>query len=259
MILSPNKLRTLILRRVAKTSAIFDMFPNDGKVVIGISGGADSLVLIDILFELSKRWRKNVEFLPVFIDAGFFPVDDDKVDAIKRFCEDRKMKLRIVEKHSISKSVQSDNNPFPPCFVCSRLRRKTLLEESQSLGAKFIALGHHKDDLIETFLLNILFSRRISAIMPKQELFGGLFYIVRPMILVDEDYIKRYAKLRAFPIIEKNCPYAGDTQREWVKNLLARMESERPGIKKNILRSLFHPKTDYLWGEFENIADKLLK
>ncbi|RKZ25018.1 tRNA 2-thiocytidine(32) synthetase TtcA, partial [bacterium] len=243
MILSPNKLKTLILRRAAKTSAIFGMFPDCSKVVIGLSGGADSLVLVDIMFELSKRWRKKIEFVPVFVDAGFFPIDNDKIDAIKRFCTNREMKLQIIEKHSIAKSVQSDENPFPPCFTCSRMRRKTLLETAQSLDAKFITLGHHKDDLIETFLLNILFSRRISAIMPKQELFDGLFYIIRPMILVDEDYIKRYAKLRVFPTIEKNCPYAGDTRREWVKNLLTRMKNEYPEIKKNILRSLFHPKT----------------
>ena len=76
---------------------------------------------------------------------------------------------------------------------------------------------------------------------------------------LDEKYIKRYSSLRAFPVIEKTCPYTGATEREWVKKLIAKMESEKSGIKKNILRSIFYPRVDYLWGEFSHLADKLLK
>jgi len=258
MALSVNKLRKVILRRVAKTSAVFDMFPESGRAIIGLSGGADSLVLVDILYELSRRWRKEIEFFPVMVDPGFFPLPQDKVDAIQKFCSERGMEIHLVPAGFIAERVQSPQNPFPPCFTCSRLRRKTLLEFANQNGAKFVVLGHHKDDLLETFFLNILFSRRISAILPKQELFGGMFYILRPMILVDEDYIKRYARLRVFPVIEKNCSYAGNTEREWVKKLLAQMEREKPGIKKNILRALFHPKPEYLWGQYRDFMNKLL-
>ncbi|MCD6417624.1 hypothetical protein J7M00_02430 [bacterium] len=257
--LSANKIKTLLLRRAARTSAIFNMFPDEGKVVIGLSGGADSIVLVDILFELSRRWRKKVSFYPILIDQGFFSLSDGEKNKLLEFCANRNMDLKILERREISRIVQSDANKFPPCFTCSRMRRKALLEAANEIGARTIALGHHRDDLIETFLLNIFFSRKISAIMPKQELFSGLFFIVRPMIIIDEDYIKRYAKMRAYPVIEKNCPFDKNTQREWIKKLIAQMELERQGIKNNIFRALFHPKDEYLWGEFEKISEKLLK
>ncbi len=259
MSLSVNKLKKVIMRRVARTSAVFDMFPERGKAVIGLSGGADSMVLVDILYELSRKWRKQIEFFPVMVHPGFFPLDEGKIARIEDFCRSRGMELTVINADFIARRVESPQHRFPPCFTCSRLRRKTLLEFAHERGISLVVLGHHKDDLLETFFLNILFSRRISAILPKQELFRGLFHILRPMILVDEDYIKRYANLRAFPIIEKNCPYAGNTEREWVKNLLAQMERERPGIKKNILRALFHPKPEYLWGQFEHLMNKLIE
>ena len=257
--LSTQKLRTLIIRRAAKASAVFDMFPDEGSVVIGLSGGADSLVLVDILFEMSRRWRKNILFMPVMIDAGFFTIQEEKLQKVHDFCHKRGMDLEIIKCHNIAEIIQSGRSRFPPCFTCSRIRRKTLLECADKTGVRTIVLGHHKDDLIETFLLNMLFSRRISAIMPKQKLFNGLFSLIRPLILVDEKYIKRYSSLRAFPVIEKTCPYTGATEREWVKKLIAKMESEKSGIKKNILRSIFYPRVDYLWGEFSHLADKLLK
>lgn len=247
------------MRRAAKASAIFEMFPDTGNVVIGLSGGVDSLVLVDILFEMSRRWQKNISFVPIMIDAGFSPIPKGILQKIREFCLKRGMELEIVKRHNIADIIQSGRNRFPPCFTCSRIRRKALLESADKIGARTIALGHHKDDLIETFLLNILFSRRISAIMPKQQLFNGLFRLIRPLILVDEKYIKRYSSLRAFPIIEKTCPYAGATEREWVKKLIAQMESEKCGIKKNLMRSIFYPRIDYLWGEFSHLADKLLK
>jgi len=256
--LSASKLRTIILRRAAKTAAAFDMFPDKGIVVVGFSGGADSMVLLDMLHALSRRWKKRIAFAPVYIDAGFIALGDEARKKLEDFCRARDTELRIVRDHRIADIVESGRSPFPPCFTCSRMRRKALMETAREIGAKTIVLGHHRDDLIETFFLNILFSRRISAIMPRQELFGGLFYIVRPMILESEKYIKRHAAMRAFPTIGKNCPYAGDTRREWIKSLIARMEREYPGIKANILRALFHPKPGYLWGEYAPLAEKLL-
>jgi len=257
--LSVAKLKTLIQRRAARVSSVFEMFPQEGRVVIGLSGGADSMVLTDMMHQLSRRWRRDIEFIPVLIDQGFFTLTDEESVRLQNFCKDRGMELKIVKRREIGELVMSDRNPFPPCFTCSRYRRKALFEISKELGANVIALGHHKDDLIETFLLNIFFSRRISAIMPKQEFFGGLFHIVRPLILVDESYIKRYASMRAFPVVKKGCPFVSDTRRKWLKNLIARMEMSQPGVKSNIVRSLFYPYTEYLWGDYREFADKLLK
>ncbi len=249
----------MIMREAAKASAIFNMFPDDGKVLIGLSGGADSVVLVDILSTLSKKWRKNIEFIAVHIDAGFFTLTDDELYRMRAFCEERRVMFLREPYYNISDFVRNKQTRLSECFICSRMRRKRLLEIAAEQGISTLALGHHKDDVIETFLLNILLSRQISAILPNQPLFGGTFHIVRPLAFVDESRIKRYAEMCNFPRFNKNCEFAGETERQWIKDLIVHIEKERPGTKKNILRSLFYPKTDYLLGNYVQFAEKLLR
>ena len=257
--LSVNKLRTVIQRKVSRAIALFDMFTDGERVLVGLSGGADSLVLVDMLYEVSRRWQKNIQFLPVYVDAGFFRIPDVKFEQLRAFCESRGMSFSILDGTEIASIVEARKTRLSPCFTCSRMRRKILFEHAHKLGIKKIALGHHQDDLLATFFLNIIFSRRISAIKPVQDFFGGLFYIVRPMILVPEKYIKRYAKARNFPIVDKNCPYAGDTMRELAKQFLRYIERRYPGARKNIMRALFNPQIEYLWVEYKRMADRIIK
>lgn len=260
-VLSASKLRDVLSRYCARAVGTFDMFSPGDKVIIGLSGGADSLVLVDIINRLVERWRRmrEISFTAVMIDPGFSTISPEKICGINDFCESRGMKFLLVEKHQISQTVQNPSHPFPPCFTCSRMRRKSLLETARDLGATKVALAHHRDDLLETFFLNIFFSRQISSFVPKQELFKGMFYIVRPLVLVDERKIKEYARLRSFPVIEKICPYAGNTKRLFVKRVIENLEKEQPGIKDSIFRSLFRVRRDYLWEEYLPLIGKLAK
>lgn len=260
-VLSSKKLRNVLSRYAARAIGVFDMFSPGDKVVIGLSGGADSLVLVDIIHRLTQRWKmmREISFTSVMIDPGFFPLESKKEEQIRKFCDNREIKFMLVEKHQIKQALQNPSHPFPPCFTCSRMRRKALLEVARDLGAGKIALAHHRDDLLETFLLNILFSRNISAFVPKQELFKGMFYIVRPLILIDEKRIKEYAKLRNFPIVEKNCPYVGNTKRQFVRQVLEDLEVKQKGIKDAIFRSLFHIRKDYLWEKYLPFIERLAK
>jgi len=130
--------------------------------------------------------------------------------------------------------------------LCSRLRRKRLFELADEKGCNKIALAHHKDDIIETLLLNIFYSREISTMMPKQSVFGGKLHIIRPLAYIREPLIKRYGKERAFPVIENRCPTSRNSRRSYIKNLLDTMEKDNRKVRENIFKAMKHVKPDYL-------------
>ncbi len=257
--LSVSKLKIMIVRHVARTVAIFEMFQDGDKVIIGLSGGSDSLVLVDVLYKLNLRCQFNVTFYAAYVSPGFFELSSNSKNKLENFCSNRGMSFTVLEAEKIGKNVHMKRTHLSPCFICSRTRRKALFEYANSMNAKKIALGHHREDLLDTFFLNLIYSRKISAIVPVQEFFDGLFYVVRPMILVQEEYIKRLANERNFPIIPKDCPYAGDSKREVVREIVEFIETKHPGAKKDIIRAMFYPNPDYLWGAYKGFVDKLLK
>jgi len=249
--LSANKRKGVLLRSVKKAVGMFDLLDDGDRVIIAVSGGADSLVLLDILSEKSPWWARTVEFLPVFVDSGFGD-DSENLDKLREFAEKRNMNLHIAVRREIAKMAIGDDRPQNPCFICSRLRRKALIETAVEFGANKIALGHHREDVLETFLLNAFFGRQIAAIRPNQSLFEGRFHLIRPLFLARESQIKGYAGAFAFPDLSSKCPLDGKTKRDYVKKLLNKLESENRGLKRDLFRALFHPKVDYLLGDYAN-------
>jgi tRNA 2-thiocytidine biosynthesis protein TtcA len=132
------------------------------------------------------------------------------------------------------------------CFWCSWNRRKALFEAANKLGCNKVALGHHKDDIIQTFLLNLVFQGEISTMSPKQELFGGKIVLIRPLAYVEEKGCERFAKENNFPLPHCSCPNAGKTQRDKVAKLIKQIEKMSPNFKTNIFRSLQRIKREYL-------------
>jgi tRNA 2-thiocytidine biosynthesis protein TtcA len=138
------------------------------------------------------------------------------------------------------------DNSENPCFLCSHLRRKILFKVSDEIDANRIAFGHHKDDIIETFFINIFYGASVSTMLPVQELFSGKLVIIRPLYLVDEDLIRRYARSMDWPEIELGCPSAGFSKREDIKRMLLSFYRSNKKIKGNIFHALQNVKTDYL-------------
>ncbi len=247
--LSAGKRRSVLLRSVKKSVGMFDLLADGDRVLVAVSGGRDSLVLVDILAEKSPWWARTVEFIPVFIDSGFAPEGDDFSD-LSDFIESRGFKLHIAHRREISEMYIGEDRPQNPCFICSRLRKKALIETAEELGANKIALGHHREDVLETFLLNAFFGRQIAAIRPNQGLFEGKYRLVRPLFLARQSQVRAYADAFAFPDLSRRCPIDGTTKREYIKNLLSDLERQNPGLKRDLFRALFHPKPDYLLGEW---------
>ena len=157
----------------------------------------------------------------------------------------------VLEKTDIGPLSHSDYNRKNPCFLCSRLRRKRIFEIAAEKGCNKIAFAHHRDDIIETLLINLFYGREISTMVPNQTIFGGELHIIRPLAYIREDLVKKYAQERGFPSIENGCPTSRMSRRRYVKDLLGELEKENPRIRENIWKAMAHVKPDYLPGRID--------
>ena len=140
----------------------------------------------------------------------------------------------------------SEQNRENPCFLCSRLRRKRLFEIADELGCNKLALGHTKDDIIETLFLNICYAGEISTMIPSQTFFKGRFTVIRPLAFVDEDLTRRFAREQKFPYFINPCPSAGVSKRHEIKSILNKRYKSNRKIKGNIFRAMSNVKNEYL-------------
>jgi len=224
----------------------FQLISEGDCILVGISGGQDSLALFELLSTPLITTTNDFRLLPVHVDLGYKEKGERLSDRLHRFFKERNRELIII-KTDIGPLVHSDFNRKNPCFLCSRMRRHEIYKMATQMGCNKIAYGHHKDDIIETFLINIFFGREISTMMPKQSVFGGKLHIIRPLVYIEEDLVKKFAAEQEFPTFRNPCPTAGNSKRAFIKKLLADLEKDYPAIKKNVWHSLFHPKSDYLF------------
>lgn len=221
----------------------FALIQEGDRLLIGISGGADSFALLDLL-DSSMVFTPDFSLLAVHLDMGF--------DTTHRTCFQIEQYLQehgyehVVEKTDIGVLAHSDFNKKNPCFLCSQRRRKRIFEIADEKGCNKIVLAHHRDDIIETLLINMFYGREVSTMMPRQSLFGGKLQIIRPLAYLREDLIKKYSRERQLPVIKNACPSSEHSKRNYIKKLLNELERENPQIRHNIFTALSHIKPDYL-------------
>jgi tRNA 2-thiocytidine biosynthesis protein TtcA len=220
----------------------FGLIEDGDRILVGVSGGKDSLTLLHLLNERRKRVPIRYELIPVHIDLGF---NSGRTEILKDFFESRGLSYHI-EFTDIGKRANSSENKENPCFLCSWERRKRLFYLAQHLKCNKIALGHHKDDIIETLLLNIFYSAEISTMLPLQSLFKGRVILIRPLALIEEKKIERFAREMKLPFGPGGCPVSGKTKRKEVKELIETLEKKNRKIRGNIFRSLSNIKMEYL-------------
>jgi tRNA 2-thiocytidine biosynthesis protein TtcA len=218
------------------------MIADGDRIALGLSGGKDSLTLLRVLAERQKRVPVHYDLLPIYVDPGF---PGGFADALVDTC--RHLGFQLTVDHTDHGIVaHSAENRENPCFLCARLRRKRLFEIADGLGCTKLALGHNKDDVIETLFLNICYAGEISTMVPRQELFNGRFIVIRPLAMVDEKSIRRFASAQAFPRYTNPCPSAGATKRSEIKAMLNGLYRTNRKIKGNIYRAMSHVKMEYL-------------
>ncbi len=233
-----KEIRSLMGRAIHR----YGMIQDGDRIVVGVSGGKDSLTLLHLLYERQKRVPIHYDLVPIHVDLGF---DAGRVEILKDFFERRGLSYHI-EYTNIGKRANSEENRENPCFLCSWERRKRLFQLAQQFQCNKIALGHHQDDIIETFLLNIFYSAEISTMLPLQPLFRGKITIIRPLALVEEKKVERFAKEMDLPTFSCGCPVSGRTKRRKIKEWIHTLEQENKRVRGNIFRSLSNIKVDYL-------------
>jgi len=223
----------------------YRMIEEGDRVLVGVSGGADSLALLDLL-NTPMVFVPEFSLAAVYIDPGFEP-DTAGYDRLEGFLKAGSYDY-VMEKTDIGPLSHSDYNKKNPCFLCSRLRRKRIFEIAEEKGCNRIALAHHQDDMIETLLINMFYGREISTMMPDQPIFGGSMHIIRPLAYIREELVKKYSREREFPILESSCPTGPVSRRRYIKDLLDHLEQDNKDIRANIFKAMSHVKMDYLPG-----------
>lgn len=231
-----NKLHKRLCRQVGQAIGDFNMIEAGDKVMVCLSGGKDSYALLDILLTLRERAPIHFDIVAVNLDQKQpnFPAD-----VLPTYLTKLGVPFHIENQdtYSIVKRVIEDGKTT--CSLCSRLRRGILYRVADELGATKIALGHHRDDILETFFLNMFFGAKIKAMPPKLQSDDGKHMVIRPMAYVKEEDTTRFAEIKNFPIIPCDlCGSQENLQRKQIKGLMREWEKKFPGRVENIFSAL---------------------
>jgi tRNA 2-thiocytidine biosynthesis protein TtcA len=238
------KLSKRLHSRISKAIADFAMIEPGDRVMVCLSGGKDSYSLLDILMSLRERSPIAFEIVAVNLDQK---QPDFPAHVLPEYLERLGVPYRIEQQdtYSVVKRVIPEGKTM--CSLCSRLRRGVLYRVAKELGATKIALGHHRDDILQTFMLNLFYTGQLKAMPPKLRSDDGHNVVIRPLAYCEERDLAEYARIRAFPIIPCNlCGSQENLKRVEVKRLLQEWEKHCPGRIENMLHSLRHVRTSHL-------------
>ena len=220
--------------RVRRCIDDYDMIEQGETVAVGVSGGKDSVVLLCALSHLQKYHPKKFDLHVVTLDMGLKGVD---FGPIGELCKE--LNVPFTLKHSdIARIVFDELKEKNPCSLCSKMRRAALCNMIKELGIKKIALAHHYDDAVETFLLSLLFEGRINCFQPVTHLDRTSVTQIRPMLYVEEKQVKRFRATMQLPVVENPCPMNGISKREDVKELLKTLGINHKDIKTKIFGAI---------------------
>lgn len=211
----------------------------NSRVLVGVSGGVDSLVLVLLLIEYNVRYTQKWYIHACHVDHQF---PGWNTRGLKNFFLQHHIPHTVV-KTPVGKRVK---NLEKKCYTCSRERRKKLLEVAEKINIFQIALAHHKQDIAETMLLNMIYNGEISTVVPKQSVIQGRFFFIRPLYYLDKEKILSLARIYGLPEKDNICPYYKESKREMVRDFLEKIKEDNPDVYKNIFRSIFHIKKTYM-------------
>ncbi len=218
----------------------YNMIENGDRIAVGVSGGKDSLVLLETLAEMRRFYPKHYEVVAITVDMGFEGMDFSEIE---EFCRRINVKY-VVEKTDIAKIVFDIRKESNPCSLCAKLRRGSLHSAAQAENCNKVALGHHFDDAVETFMMNMFFEGRLGCFSPKSYLSNRKLGLIRPLLYATEKDVHYFINRRSLPIVKSLCPEDHATERENMKQLLTELEKNNKGLKHRIFNAMCKGEID---------------
>lgn len=214
----------------------YQMIEDGDKIAVGISGGKDSLTMLYALSHLKIFYPKKFELEAVTVDLGFGNLE---LEPIHKLCEELKVPY-TVEKTDIAEIIFEKRKESNPCSLCAKMRKGALNEKMKELGCNKVAYAHHKDDMIETMLLSLIFEGRFHTFSPVTYLDRMDMTVIRPLMYLSEGEVKGFVKEYTLPVAKSPCPVDGYTKREYAKQLLNQLNEEHPGAKNRMFRAILN-------------------
>ena len=212
----------------------YSMIQEGDHIAVGISGGKDSLTLLYALHGLKRFYPQKFELSAVTVDLGF---ENFNLEPIQNLCKELEVPYKVVKSdiYDILFHVRQESNP---CSLCAKMRKGALNEAVKEMGCNKVAYAHHKDDIIETMLLSLIFEGRFYSFSPKTYLDRMDLTVIRPMMFVDEMEVIGFRNKYSLPVVKGKCPVDGHTKRQSAKELLRELNKEHPGTKERMFHAI---------------------
>ena len=244
-----TRLRNKLTKRFHKACADYGLIADGDHILIGVSGGKDSLALVELLGKRAQIYVPRFQVTAVYIRMKERSYQSD-IAYLSRFCASVHVPFIVRDAETGEDAKREaggvDKREKDPCFLCSWYRRKALFEYAKKNGFKRIALGHHKDDIIATLIMNMAFQGSFSSMPPLMQMSKFDIAIIRPLALIEEQFIKELAVSEGYVIQKKSCPYEKSSFRSDAEKIIADLEKLNPNVKSSIWKSMENIMPDYL-------------
>lgn len=227
-----------VLSLVRKAIDDYGMIEEGDKIAVGISGGKDSLTLLYALSHLRRFYPKKFELYAITVDLGFNNLNLDK---IVELCKELDVPYTIV-KTDIAKIIFEDRKESNPCALCAKMRKGALNDAMKAAGINKIAYAHHKDDVVNTMMMSLIFEGRFHTFSPVTYLDKTELYVIRPLIYMNEADVIGFVNKYNVPVVKSPCPADGETKREYVDVLLRDLNRDNPGVKNRMFTAIKNSK-----------------
>ena len=223
-----------VLSYVRRAIDDYHMIEEGDKIAVGISGGKDSLTLLYALNSLKIFYPIKFEIHAITVDLGF---DNLNLDAIKELCESLNIEYTIV-KTDIANIIFNERKESNPCSLCAKMRKGALNDAIKAIGCNKVAYAHHKDDVVETMMMSLIYEGRFHTFAPVTYLDRMEITVIRPLIYMTEAEVIGFVNKNNVPVVKSPCPADGYTKREYVKELLRDINKETPGVKNRMFTAI---------------------
>lgn len=237
-----------ILGEMRKAIQDFEMIETGDRIAVGLSGGKDSLTLLEGMKQLQKFYPKSFELHAITLTMGIGEFDTGR---LVEFCEEIGVPYTIIPTE-IGKIIFEARKEKNPCSLCANMRRGALHTSALELGCNKVALGHHMNDGIETLLMSMLYEGRLNTFSPVTFLDRKKITLIRPMIYIDERDIIGHARKYSLPVVPSPCPACGHTKRQYVKELIRALQKDVPDVKDKLLGCITNTGQVNLWQKPRN-------